>query len=79
MHTKTERGRMGAVLRAMRELVEDAEQRPQPPVARREFVLLREQAMALRALWFAGPPDRGEVAELTRRAIAAQLYCAENS
>jgi hypothetical protein len=67
-------GEMRAVLRAMREIVEDAECRKQPLLVRQEFIRLRQEAVVLHAACFPGPPDGGEVSELSRRATAAWLY-----
>ncbi|MGY2892866.1 hypothetical protein [Deinococcus sp. UYEF24] len=64
---------MQTVLRSMREIVEDAEFHLQPAHVCREFARLRAEAVALHASWFPGPPDGGEVAELSLRAGAAGL------
>ena len=69
---------MHTVLRAMRDIVEDAEFHVQPSYVGREFVRLRAEAVALHASWFPGPPDGGEVAELSLRACAAGLVPARD-
>ncbi len=69
---------MQTVLRAMREIVEDAEFHVQPALVGREFSRLRAEAVALHACWFPGPPDRGEVAELSLRANAAGLVAEQD-
>ena len=61
------------VLREMREIVEDAEFHVQPALVCHEFARLRAEAVALHACWFPGPPDGGEVAELSLRAHMAGL------
>ena len=69
-----QRRALEAVLQAMREIVEDAEYRPQPGLIGREFAKLRAEAVALHASCYPGPPDGGEIALLCARAAGAGLY-----
>ena len=65
--------RLQTAVRAMREIVEDAECHAQPQLICSEFFRLRTEAVALHASLFPGPPDAGEIALLSRRAEGLHL------
>lgn len=62
-----------STLASMGAILDDAERREQPPFVAAEFERLRLQATALHASLYPGPPDGGEIGDLSARAAGLLL------